>query len=447
MKIIDLLSMCLRNLTRRKFRTFLTVSGVVIGTTSIVIMISLGVGISSSYDEMLRSFGDLTVIEVRSQSQEIPLDDTAVETMQGLPGVVIASPVMRLQINSWTQFTTGRKDRYSSTWMNLNGVLPGALEKLGYKAEKGNLDIGSDAKTIKIVMGSNVPYNFEDTKKRWPNNMINAWVEEGQEKPDPFFDAMESDFIFKVHPSKDKAKILEYKIKVTGMLEGKDNDWETLESVYMSIDDMKRIKAEYDKENGIKKDKNVVQSYDQVKVKVDNIDSVKAVQDTIKDMQFYVYSMEEMRQGLQENMAQIQMILGILGGVSLFVAAISIINTMLMSVYERTREIGVMKVLGCLVGNIRSVFLIEAGMIGFLGGVVGILVSYLLSFLFNRFGGSFGSGFGMMMPQTDGAKLSIIPPWLVLMGLSVATVIGIIAGFYPANRAVRISALEAIKTE
>ena len=81
----------------------------------------------------------------------------------------------------------------------------------------------------------------------------------------------------------------------------------------------------------------------------------------------------------------VQAVLGGIGAVSLFVAAIGIANTMMMSIYERTKEIGVMKVLGCDMGNIRSMFLIESGFIGFMGGVLGALLSYGVSVIVNRF--------------------------------------------------------------
>ena len=81
----------------------------------------------------------------------------------------------------------------------------------------------------------------------------------------------------------------------------------------------------------------------------------------------------------------VQAVLGGIGAVSLFVAAIGIANTMMMSIYERTKEIGVMKVLGCDMGNIRSMFLIESGFIGFMGGVLGALLSYGVSIIVNRF--------------------------------------------------------------
>ncbi len=142
----------------------------------------------------------------------------------------------------------------------------------------------------------------------------------------------------------------------------------------------------------------------------------------------------------------VQMVLGCLAAISLLVAAIGITNTMIMSIYERTREIGIMKVLGCFISNIRVVFLMEAGMIGLLGGAIGTVISYIISAVMNTLGSdTFANMFGI---YTDGSSpISIIPIWLVLLALAFSTIIGLISGFYPANRAVKISALEAIKNE
>ena len=152
-------------------------------------------------------------------------------------------------------------------------------------------------------------------------------------------------------------------------------------------------------------------------------------------------------------MRTIQMILGGLGAISLLVAALGITNTMIMSIYERTREIGIMKVLGCVVRNIRTMFLIEAGAIGFMGGVIGIAQSYAISFVINMLyaaqntGGGNAAG-GMAGNTAEAAAgISIIPLWLALGALLFSTMIGLISGFHPANRAVKISALTAIKQE
>ena len=133
-------------------------------------------------------------------------------------------------------------------------------------------------------------------------------------------------------------------------------------------------------------------------------------------------------------------------------------NIMLVSVTERTREIGVMKVLGCKLWYIRSMFLAESGAIGLLGGVVGVAISLAISAVLNNLtaiigllGGSidlsglssaFG-GFGGMGGM--GGKISIIPPWLILLALVFATLVGLVSGIAPAGRAVKISSLEAIR--
>ena len=136
----------------------------------------------------------------------------------------------------------------------------------------------------------------------------------------------------------------------------------------------------------------------------------------------------------------IQAVLGGIGAVSLFVAAIGIANTMMMSIYERTKEIGVMKVLGCDMGNIRNMFLIESGFIGFMGGVIGIVLSYGISGIINKF---------VSLEETNGlvGNLSRIPPWLSISAIGFAIFVGMAAGFMPAMRAMKLSPLAAIRND
>jgi len=445
MKISDLIAMCLRNLLRRKFRTFLTVTGVVIGTCAIVVMISLGVGMSIGQEEWLNSIGDLSVIEVYSRGggQESVLDDAAVAAIQAMPGVDIATPFMNYYPpEGRMELFAGKKERYAS-WTSITGVYPEALEKLGYELAEGAEIPKPGGKTMQLIFGPKAAYEFYNVKN---GSSVDSWGMDAGELPDPFFDPVTTEFIIKLSGYGEDNKTLKYTAGVSAFLKSGSRSYESQYGIYMHIDDLKRIKQEYEKANNIKRDKKEKDQYENVKVKVEVLDNVSGIQAAIEEMGFGAWSMEAMRQQMQEQARQTQLILGILGGVSLFVAAISITNTMIMSVYERTREIGVMKVLGCLVGDIRKVFLMEAGLIGFIGGVVGIAVSYLLSWLLNTFGGMLGNILGGM-PMGDGSKLSIIPPWLVLLGLIFATFIGLFSGFQPANRAVKISALEAIKSE
>jgi len=181
--------------------------------------------------------------------------------------------------------------------------------------------------------------------------------------------------------------------------------------------------------------------YENAYVFVDDMDHVMEVQTAITDMGYQAYSSMQWLEQAQEQMNMIQAVLGGIGAVSLFVAAIGIANTMMMSIYERTKEIGVLKVLGCALGDIRTMFLLEAGFIGFMGGTAGLALSYGVSALINKF---LSSG---IMGIEGGNGISRIPLWLAGMSLVFAVAIGMLAGLFPALRAMKLSPLAAIRNE
>ena len=146
---------------------------------------------------------------------------------------------------------------------------------------------------------------------------------------------------------------------------------------------------------------------------------------------------------------------------SFLVAAIGIANTMVMSVTERTREIGIMKALGCYVRDIRVMFLGEASAIGLIGGLIGCVISALVSLIINLVSmgggggaGAVGAGAGLgeriwmaIVGGENVARISVIPWWLFVAAILFSMAVGLIAGFGPANKAVKIPALDAIKNE
>lgn len=164
------------------------------------------------------------------------------------------------------------------------------------------------------------------------------------------------------------------------------------------------------------------------------------VQDYLTNLGYEAYSNAEWVQSSQQSMATIQMVLGGIGAVSLFVAAIGITNTMMMSIYERTKEIGVMKVLGCDLRNIRSLFLMEAGFIGLIGGIIGLGLSFAISTVINKLAAT-----SQEYMITSG--ISYIPFWLIGLSLLFAILVGMVAGFFPARRAMKLSPLAAIRNE
>ena len=163
---------------------------------------------------------------------------------------------------------------------------------------------------------------------------------------------------------------------------------------------------------------------------------MEEVQEAIRGMGYQAESNAEWMEQTQEQSRSIQAALGGIGAVSLFVAAIGIANTMMMSIYERTKEIGVIKVLGCDMSAIRNMFLAEAGFIGLIGGVVGLALSYGISSIIN-----------FVAKETYYAGISYIPFYLSGMAMIFAVIIGMMAGLFPALRAMRLSPLAAIRNE
>ena len=436
MRISDILSICVRNLTRRKLRTFLTALGVVIGVGLIIIAISIGIGLTMTYEEQLASWGDLTVIDVYNWNSKVTLDDAAIAKIQALDGVEIATPFYQ----NWdlNMQLTAKNGRYRNTNV-IYGVYPEALELLGYELKEGSYLKDGD-RPYSLVVGENFAYRFYDTKKT-RNNRVDPYPDENGRIKDPFVDIMKDKLVLTLPSNKYDGngkpigKDIVLKPTGAGVMLKNDANWEATNYAFMDINEMKGLVEKYNRQNGIKTQGKKI-AYENAKVKCVDVDAVAAVQEAITEMGFDNNSMNDSREYMQKQALAIQLVLGGLAGFSLLVAAIGIANTMIMSIYERTREIGVMKVIGAEVRDIRVMFLLEAGMIGLLGGILGVALSFGGSWAFNNFAaGAMGAG----------SKLSVIPLWLVLVALGFSILVGVVFGFLPANRAVKISALEAIK--
>ena len=240
-----------------------------------------------------------------------------------------------------------------------------------------------------------------------------------------------------------------YMVETAGVVEGGVDDYNSYAySVYTEIEGLKAQLKKIFKKKPIpnqptnKKGKPYPYFiYDNAVVFVDDMANVTEVQKVINDMGYQANSQMEWIEQSQQTYDIIQLVLGGIGAISLFVAAIGIANTMMMSIYERTKEIGVIKVLGCDMGNIRNMFLMESGFIGFLGGVIGLMISFGVSYAMNNF---LGLGQAMMGVEGD---ISRIPLWLAASGVVFAVFVGMAAGFFPSLRAMKLSPLAAIRNE
>ena len=449
MKHEDLLRVCLQNLLRRKSRTILTVLGVLIGCCSIVIMVSLGIGMKESQEKLLAELGDLTIITVTAPQKghgKKKLDDKLLKTIRELDGVEGVTPKLGFDAYS-CRLLAGPGNRYVADWSMLAGLDTAQMDKMGYQLTDGNYP----AAPGEVVVGQYFAYNFRDTLRPEGANTINRWDsgmdEDGRllPPPDAYFDPLKQPLTLEVTGADGSTFTVPLKA-VGAVKEDNAKGYETSDGVMMSVADLQALLKRA--ANG-RSTPNSTPAYDSVLVKVSGIKQVDPVETAIKNLGYSTESMESIRKPMEKEARQKQMMLGGLGAISLIVAALGITNTMIMSISERTKEIGVMKSLGCYVYDIRVLFLAEAGAIGFIGGVIGSVISFVISLVINLV--SLGFAPENFLPAMLGAegisRVSVIPPWLYLFALVFSVFIGLGSGYYPANKAVQIPALEAIKSE
>ena len=516
MRFSDILHLCRQNLTRRKSRSILTVLGVVVGCCSIVMMVSLGQGINEQNEQMLKQMGDLTIVTVYTQGggygevspgastgtgangDQIKLDDKAVAAFRAIPGVTAATPTLELPASASVK--AGPGGRYVSDYAGVIGIDMQQLDAMGYELLDGKAPTGKG----QVLVGQYFAWTFADTfnnnaqrtnPEQYGSGFCTYDAATGEcvtpEPEDPFIDPLTSKMELLTGAQwngllnmsggmgtgmggtggagtgagASATQPVTMDFTAAGVVkEDQNKGWTTSSGIIMDIAQLRELIAKVDPAAAKST------AYSMAYVKAADLAAVSDVEAQIKAMGFQTSSFEQIRDSLEEQSRGIQLALGGIGAVSFLVAAIGIANTMIMSVTERTREIGIMKALGCYVRDIRMMFLGEAGFIGLLGGLIGCVISAAGSLAINMLyigmgggagyamsGGSAGSaaagGDGGLLAMVgklivggdDVARISVIPWWLYVAAVAFSTAVGVIAGFGPANKAVRIPALDAIK--
>ena len=165
--------------------------------------------------------------------------------------------------------------------------------------------------------------------------------------------------------------------------------------------------------------------------------------DAAKAMNLEAQSLGTILELANRVLAIMQALLGSVGSLALLVATLGVANTMMMAIYERTREIGVLKALGATNAEVRRMFTADAVLLGIIGGFVGVIVGSLLGRLVDWAGHLYLASEGI----TGVGQMSIVPPWLAIGALVFAGLIGVLGGLYPAARAARLDPVAALKHE
>lgn len=182
--------------------------------------------------------------------------------------------------------------------------------------------------------------------------------------------------------------------------------------------------------------------YSSISVRVKNPSQIQGVEDAIKKMGFTTFSILDASRSLQQVFKVLYAFLGIFGSLALAVASIGIVNTLVMAILERRREIGIMKAIGASDGDVRKLFFAEAGAMGFIGGIFGVMFGWAIGQVIN-----FGTNVYLKSQSIPPEHFWAVPWWLVAFAIGFAFVVSLVSGLYPAGRAARLDPVQALRYE
>ena len=182
--------------------------------------------------------------------------------------------------------------------------------------------------------------------------------------------------------------------------------------------------------------------YSSISVRVSNPTQVQRVENAVKKMGFNTFSILDATRSLRQFFAVLDLFLGIFGSLALAVASIGIVNTLVMAILERRREIGIMKAIGASDGDVRTLFFAEAGAMGALGGILGVALGWTIGQAIN-----FGTNIYLKRQALPPEHFWSVPWWLVAGAIVFAFIVSLVSGLYPAGRAARLDPVQALRYE
>lgn len=415
--------MCITNMKQRGVRTFLTILGVVIGVISIVSLLAIGIGVKRELISTVESTGSVTEITAygvtEGKRKDKMLTDRKTAEIEEIEYVETVYP--RLSVPSVIQY-----NRFTG-YVQIIGVPESYLEQIG--VEEGNIP-SADGRKPELLMGSNAIDIF------FNENTGLSYTDADKDDTDKRNLTGES---LQVQISMDE-NTSKHRLKVSGMTSTVSYDF------YCNIEVLKKFLKQNTSDGlivGQPVDTNGQNYnewiYDSVIVKVDDEKHVDKVIKELQNRGFQTENNKELLDSLQREIKIVQILLGGIGMIALIVAVIGIGNTMTTSVYDRINEIGILKVLGCDPDELLYLFLLESGILGGLGGLIGILLSYGITELgVNKLAIK-------LMDMPKGTELAVIPPWLTVAAFFFAVMLGILAGFFPAKWAAKLKPIDAVR--
>jgi ABC-type antimicrobial peptide transport system permease subunit len=492
MSFLDILHLALRNLRQAKLRFFLTTMGVIVGVAVIVTMVSFGLGLQQNMLSRFRAldlFNEIRVfgknvfsmavagVDPKLKRDETPgerrgggfrpdksptrlLDDAALAEIASIPGVAYIEPDI--------SFTTFVRANGRVVPLSVNGVsIPNSSTRFkNFLA--GQMISRSDADEVVIDEVSTETFGFEK-----PTDAIGQTIEflaPANEKRNSSNEEKQTEdeggmnfFGIPLEEDNETAatgSLVAHTFRISGVLNSKPKEGAgqggriglmSGASIYVPLraarqwtlehrNPMGEVALALARQSG-QLGQDQTEGYFSAVVRVHDPVALTAVRKRLTELGFGSFSIVDELDQIRTVFLILDSVLGLLGGISLLVASFGIANTMIMSILERTREIGIMKAIGAEDREIKLIFFVEAAVIGICGGVIGALLAWGIDAVANRLAYRF-----ILKPQGAAfVDFFSLPLWLTASAILFALVISILAALYPAARAARIDPVRALR--
>jgi putative ABC transport system permease protein len=453
----DLLELAVRNLRQSKLRNGLTTVGISVGVASLVAMLSLGVGLQQLATRRLAGSGMFDTVFVTSrqdfrgfdkeddqksrQPEKAPvLDEAARVKMSQLKNVTEVEPEIRVM----GEIVSGGETHFGF----VTGLPMSARENEAFDTLKGKFftsDNADEAILLRDFAKELNPTNpseliGQDISLRYGERQ--ALSQDSGERPQALGGETNSsggaanadDFGFSV-----VRKV--QKLRIVGLVDSEPYGGMRTVSrgrIFLPVGTTERLNmaqfTDMRRASG--------KTYITLTVRVKDPAKVSAVQDAINQMGFRTFSVLDATKSLRRFFTVLDLFLGIFGSLALAVATLAIINTLVMAVLERRREIGVMKAIGASDSDVKRLFFTEAGAMGFFGGLLGIALGFAIGKAIN-----IGTGIYLKQHQLPAEPVWIMPVWLIGAAIAFSIVVSLLAGLYPASRAAKLDPVQTLKYE